>query len=83
MLHARVGQVHLQRSFDLLALLGDAAGELDERLQPASSGPLQPAVEQRERVLERVGVVDGAELLFEPVGPAPPTSDERNKKWEI
>ena len=57
-----------QRGLDLRALLGDPPGELDERLQAASPGPLQPAVEQLERVLDRVGVVDLAQLLFEQVG---------------
>jgi hypothetical protein len=47
------------------ALLGDPAGELDERLEAAPPSPLQPAVEQLERVVGRGGVVDGAQLLLE------------------
>ena len=39
--------------FDPWTLFGDRLGELDEWLQPAASGPLQPAVEQRERVALR------------------------------
>jgi hypothetical protein len=68
LLDACVGQGMVQRGLHFRALVGDASSEFDERLEARPPGPLQPAVEQRERVLERVGAVDLAQLLFEQVG---------------
>ena len=55
------------RRFDSLTLLGDAAGELSERLEARSSGPLQPRLEQHEGVLG-AAAVEVAQLLGEQVG---------------
>jgi hypothetical protein len=53
------------------ALLGDGAGELDERLESAAAGPLQPGAQQRDRVVES-DAVDLAELPGEQVGAVQP-----------
>jgi len=44
---ARVGEPVLDRCFDPGPLLGDRAGELDERLEAAAPRPGQPGVQQR------------------------------------
>ena len=66
LLDAGVGEAVLDRGEDPVALVGDRAGELDERRQLASSRPLQPGVEQPTR---RGGgeLVDLAQLLLEQV----------------
>ena len=71
LLDACVQQSVAKGRLDPRALLGDRASELDERLQAASSGPLQPGVEQRDRVVES-DAVDLAELLREQVGAVQP-----------
>ena len=62
-----VGQLVGDRRFDPFTLLGDPAGELDERLQLTASGPFQPGLEQDQRVLGG-DAVDLAQLLGEEVG---------------
>ena len=57
----------VDRGQDPGALIGDRAGELDERLQPAAASPLQPPLEQRDRGVGGESV-DLAQLLFEQVG---------------
>jgi hypothetical protein len=64
---AGVGEAVLDRGEDPGALVGDGAGELGERFEPRSPGPLDPAVEQRDR-RGRWEAVDLAELLFQEVG---------------
>ena len=66
-----VRQLVCDRRLDSVALFGDAAGELDEWLEPAAAGPLQPRLEQRECVLG-VDAVDVSELLGEEVGAVQP-----------
>jgi hypothetical protein len=64
---AGVGESVTNRGFGPGALGGDRAGELDERRQARSPRPVQPAVEESDRVLEP-DVVDLAELPGEEVG---------------
>ena len=71
LLDPRVAQPVLNRGLDPGSLLGDRARELDERREAASSGPGQPGVEQRDRLVER-DPVDLAQLLGEQVGALEP-----------
>jgi hypothetical protein len=66
-LDARVGEAVTDGRGDPGALLGDRAGELDERLQAAAPRPLQPALEQLDG-LRGGEPVDLAQLLLEQVG---------------
>jgi hypothetical protein len=67
LLDPSVAQFVFNRRFYPRSLFGDRAGEFDERLKARSSGPRQPGVEQRDRLLEW-DPVDLAELLGEQVG---------------
>ena len=67
LLDASVRQPVPNGRLDTVPLLGDRAGELDERFESAAPGPAQPRVEQRDRVLES-DAVDLAQLLGEQVG---------------
>ena len=55
------------RGLDPDALLGERAGELDERWQSAASGPRQPAVQELARLLGGQPV-DLPQLLLEQIG---------------
>ena len=66
-----VGELVGDRRLDHLALLGDPTSNLDERFEPAPSGPLQPRVEAHERVVGG-DAVDLPELLAEQVGAVQP-----------
>ena len=61
-----IGQPVHERRLDPLALFGYPAGELAERFEARSAGPLQPRLEQHERVLW-LGAVDLSELLGDQV----------------
>ena len=61
----------VDRCRDPDALVGDRAGELDERLQPGAPGPRQPALEQGDRGVGGESV-DLPQLLFEQVGAVQP-----------
>ena len=67
LLDPRVGEPVCDRGLDAGALVADRAGELSERLQATSPGPLQPRVEGADR-LAGFDAVDLSELLFEQVG---------------
>jgi hypothetical protein len=66
-----VRQSVAKRRLDPGALLGDGAGEFDERLKPAAAGPSQPRVEQPAGLVES-DAVDLAQLLGEQVGAVQP-----------
>ena len=66
-----VGELVGDRRLDHSALLGDPAGDLDERLEPAASCPFQPCLEQREGMVGG-DAVDLAQLLAEQVGAVQP-----------
>jgi hypothetical protein len=68
--HARVGQPVADGGGDPGALVGERARELDKRLEPAAARPLDPAVQQLDRLLGGQSV-DLPELLLEQVGKAP------------
>jgi hypothetical protein len=70
-LDAGVGQAVVDGGLDSGALLGERACELDERCEPAAARPLQPGVQQRNRVFGG-DAVDLAQLLFEQVGAVEP-----------
>lgn len=71
LLDACVRQAVLDRGLDPGTLLGDRAGELDERLETAPAGPAQPGVEQHDRLLV-ADAVDLAGVLAEQVGAVQP-----------
>jgi len=56
LLGSRVGQAVPKGRFDPRTLFGDRLGEFHEGGELAATGPLQPRVEQLERLLERDAV---------------------------
>lgn len=70
-LDTRVGEAVLDCGQDPGALLGDGAGELDERRQAASARPLDPAVQERDGRISGEPV-DLPELFLEQVGAIEP-----------
>src|SRR3954462_4672804 len=69
--HARVGQPVADGGGDPGVLVGERARELDKRLEPAAARPLDPAVQQLDRLLGGQSV-DLPELLLEQVGAIQP-----------
>ena len=55
---------------DASKMLGDRSAEAVERFESAPTGPTEPTLQQRLRLIRRVGCdVDGPQRLFDPPGP--------------
>jgi hypothetical protein len=67
LLDAGVAECVADRSLDAGALVANRAGELSERLEATSPGPLQPRVEDGDRLVA-INAVDLSELFFEQGG---------------
>jgi hypothetical protein len=67
LLDSGVAEFVANRRLDCGALVAHRSGELDERRQARSPGPLHPGVEDRDRFVG-VDAVDLPELLLEQVG---------------